>query len=342
MKPLAGQKILLIGIGFYDYEAAIANEFQSLGAEVRIEDERPAEMRGRFAGLRRRLSLDIRAALARHHAEILERARISGTLDHIVVIKGTLLDQDFLVTLRRAQPTAQFIAYHWDSMARYPELIDRQSLFDRVLTFDHADASAHPNFEFRPLFFRQELASLPATAQTSGICFVGWLHHQRLMQVKAIRSQADALGLDGFYYLLTGKWTQAKLCLSGNCRDVRSRPLPFSLYSEAMAVCDVVLDLPHPEQTGMTMRAIEAVGAGKKLITTARDVVKYDFYRPENICIIDADAPRISQDFLSSPKVTLSSKQLSRYDLRTWALDVCGATAPNSFLNRTEELNDRP
>ena len=34
MTPLAGQRLLLIGIGFYDYEAAIAAEFQSIAADL--------------------------------------------------------------------------------------------------------------------------------------------------------------------------------------------------------------------------------------------------------------------------------------------------------------------
>lgn len=339
MKPLAEQKVLLIGIGFYDYEAAIAAEFRALGAEVRIEDERPAEIRGQLAGLRRRLSLDMTGALARHHAAILERARAYGALDHVVVIKGALLDDAFIGALRDAQPCAQFTAYHWDSMARYPELISRQVLFDRVFTFDHVDAAAHADFKLRPLFFRPELTqAAPSDAHKLDICFVGWLHHQRLVQVEAIRAQAEALELSGFYYLFTGGWTRTKLRLAGRGRDVRSLPLPFAPYAEAIVASDVILDLPHPQQTGLTMRAVEAVGAGKKLITTSQDVRKYDFYRPENICIIDHDAPRLDPDFLAAPTVALPPELVARYSLRAWVLEICGLTESDVFMHERETI----
>jgi hypothetical protein len=334
MKPLAGQKILLIGIGFYDYEAAIAAEFRDLGAEIWVEDERPPELRSRLAPLRRRIFPDMEGPLRRHRAAMLARAKAVGRLDHVLVIKGTLLDEAFLKTLRDMQSDARFVAYHWDSMERYPDLVRRQALFDRVFTFDHVDAAREPSFVLRPLFYRPELCrSLPG-AVTIDLCFVGWLHHDRLKQVKAIRAQARALGLSMFVYFSTGGWTSLKLRWSGKGQDVHSRPLAFDRYVEKSAGSRAILDLPHPRQTGLTMRAIESIGANRKLITTATDIRAYDFYRPENVHIIDPAAPRIDPAFLAAPYMPLPSEVTERYSLRAWAQDVIGLTQPASFLLR--------
>jgi hypothetical protein len=336
MTPLAGQRILLIGIGFYDYEAAIAAEFRALGAEVWVEDQNPPETRDKLAPVRRRFMPDTEAPLRRHHATMLERASAIGRLDHIVVIKGTMLDEAFLKALREVQPVACFTAYHWDSMARFPELIRRQALYDRVLTFDHADAAREPRFILRPLFYRPELRQAEPVATTIDLCFVGWLHHDRLKQVEAIRAQASSLGLSPFFYLSTGRWTSIKLHLSGKGQDVQWRPLPFARYVEKTAASKAVLDLPHPQQTGLTMRAIEAVGANKKLITTAADIAGYDFYRPGNIHILDAANPRIDLEFLTGPPAALPPDLVERYSLRAWALDVLGVTEPTGFLRDAE------
>ena len=48
---------------------------------------------------------------------------------------------------------------------------------------------------------------------------------------------------------------------------------------------DIILDSPQNGQSGLTMRCIEAVCAGKKLITTNPGIKAYDFYRPENILV---------------------------------------------------------
>lgn len=332
MKPLAGQRILLIGIGFYDYEAAIAAEFRALGAEVVVENEQPPEMRGKLAPLRRRLMPDMSAPLRRHREAMLARARSVGRLDHVVVIKGALLDQAFVEALRVAQPAARFTAYHWDSLVRYPDLIRRQSLFDRVLTFDRADAAAHPEFVLRPLFFRPELHSPRPAAMPVDLCFVGWLHHDRLRQIETIRNQAEALGLSTFFYFFTGLWTGVNLHLGGRGHDVHIRPLPFSRYVEKISAARIIVDLPHPLQTGLTMRAIEAVGAGKKLMTTARDIEAYDFHRPENIAVLDVEQPRIDPAFIAAPQVELPTETIGHYSLSTWALEVLGFIESPRFV----------
>lgn len=341
MTLLVGRKILLFGIGFYDYETAIADEFRQLGASVRVEDERPPALRGRLAPVRRKLLPVSEAEVARHRAAMLARARADGPLDYILVIKGELLDEPFLNALREAQPHARLISYQWDSMARYPALVARQALFDRVLTFDQTDSAAHPGFILRPTFYRPEiLTAASAVAPSVDLCFVGWLHHDRLQQVEALRAQARALGLSAFFYLFTGLRTAVGLHLKGKGDDVRWRPLSFAHYAKHIADCRIIIDLPHPQQTGLTMRALEAVGTGKKLLTTSRDVLLYDFYRPENFSVIDADNPVIDPGFLQSPAVPLPADMAERYSLRAWALDVLGLTEPGDFLRSVPVSSD--
>ena len=39
-----------------------------------------------------------------------------------------------------------------------------------------------------------------------------------------------------------------------------------------------VLDINHLDQSGLTIRTFEALGAGKKIITTNSEIKKYPFY----------------------------------------------------------------
>lgn len=333
--PLAGQRILLIGIGFYDYEAAIAAAFRDLGAETWVENEQPPEERSALAPIRRRLRISSAGALARHLSAMLDRIRALGPLDHIVVIKGALLDEAFLVALRAAQPAAQLVAYHWDSMARFPDLVHRQRLFDRVLTFDHADAARNPRLLLRPLFFRPELSPGENPPETTiDLCFVGWLHHDRLRQVGRIRQQARELGLDTYFYLSTGSWTRLRLVLARHGQGVHARPQRFDDYVVRTRRARAIIDLPHPGQTGLTMRAIEAVGAGRKLLTTAADIARYDFYRQENVQILDPATLRIDPAFLVGASAPLPEELVVRYGLRAWVLDVLGITEPQGFVGQ--------
>ena len=70
------------------------------------------------------------------------------------------------------------------------------------------------------------------------------------------------------------------------------------------------------------MRTIEMVGMGKKLITTNTGIQNYDFYHPNNICVIDRHDPQIPAEFWNSPYVPISRSILQRYSLRAFVEDI--------------------
>jgi len=80
----------------------------------------------------------------------------------------------------------------------------------------------------------------------------------------------------------------------------------------------VLVDIHHPGQTGLTMRTIECVGARRKMITTNQDVVNYDFYRPQNILVVDRLAPVVPPGFMEAPYVMLPDALYRQYSLRSW------------------------
>lgn len=335
MKPLQDQNLLLIGIGFYDYELAIADEFRALGARVWIENEQPPAMSTIFPNVWQSKISQSAARIQQHHSAMLTRVRQMGRLDHVIVIKGAYLSAEFIVELRRAQPHAHFTAYHWDSMVRFPDLERRQDLFDKCFTFDHADAERNPKLILRPLFYRRELAETDDEPTLKDLCFVGWLHHDRLRQVEKIREQADALGLSTCFYLSTGMLSLIKLKFQGRAGDVYSKPQSFSAYVRNTRSARAIIDLPHPSQAGLTMRAIESIGANRKLITTNPNVRNYDFYHPDNIQIIDGDAPCIDPKFLNTFGTPVRQEISERYTLRAWALEVIGVKPSSEFLQKT-------
>jgi hypothetical protein len=326
MKPLAGKTVLFIGIGFYDYEQAIADELRRLGAEVSAHEEMPRiASKGLLWPILRRLKVDVSGAVRRHHEALIETARSMPRLDYVLIIKGEHLQPWFLSALRATHPSARLIAYHWDSMARYPELIQRQALFDRVYTFDHADAQAHPEFRLRPLFFRREIGECKQDSQAAkkyDLSFVGWLHHQRLQQIRKLGQWAERSGLRAFFYLFSGWSIGFKLWLQRQGKYVHLRTLSYKNYVRVMQETRIVVDLPHPLQTGLTMRAVETVGAGRKLITTARDIVHYDFYRPQNILVIDPQQLEIDPAFLREDMVQVDPDIVARYSLQAWVHEL--------------------
>ncbi len=331
MNGFAGKRILFIGAGFYDYDASIVERLQRYGADVQAFFGKPAVLRRRvLAPALRRAGVKGLALIKRHEQRIFRTAECAS-YDFVLIITGIDLRPVFLDALRRKLPRAEFILYAWDSLARHSGIEERLTYFDRILTFDRQDCAARPDLKFRPLFYREDPPCVEARTTdetTVDLCFIGKLHSDRLELIRRIQSMAQSQGVSFFVYLYTGLITWLELTFAGNSRDVHFKALQYRMFIELSRRAAVIVDLPHPAQSGMTMRAIEAVGLGKKLITTAADVVNYDFFTNDSVQVLRADDLSLNQTFIRSPAAPLPEKIRRRYSLDAWLEDVFGlATA---------------
>lgn len=321
MKPFINTNILFIGIGFYDYEESIVNRLREHGAYVATFVDQPEIIRaGVFAGFFRRAEFFANWQAQRHQEKILESCK-DKVFDKVLVIKGASLTAGFLQELRKQQPAAEFILYQWDSLARLPGIFEKLPLFDRVLSFDRIDTVQHSNIQFRPLFCR-DASNSDCRGTTIDIAFVGWLHSDRLNAIRRMQHDAERLGLATYIYLYTGVFSWLKLALANNARDVHFRPLPYRKLMDINAQSRAILDLPHALQAGLTMRAIETICSGSKLLTTERDIENYDFYSVSNIKIVPPENIELDISFISCPKTQISIEILEKYTLDAWLMDV--------------------
>lgn len=308
----------MIGIGFYDYEHSIATRLRERGATLVAFQDQPPELQ---SGVRRRFQRDPEAVLARYEQQILVAAQAQA-FHQVLVIKAVGLRLSFLKTLRERLHDSEFILYQWDSLARLEGIEVRLPFFDRVLTFDRRDAQVRPEMTFRPLFFRDVPPSTGAEQPDIDVAFVGWLHSDRLKLVRRMQAEAKVLGLTTFVYLYTGWLTWLKLLLRGEVRDVYPRSLTYEQLLRFSRRTRCIYDLPHALQAGLTMRTIETLAIHKKLLTTAQDVVHYDFYNPDNVRVVRLPETGLDRDFIMSTPTPIDPAILRRYSLDAWLDDV--------------------
>jgi hypothetical protein len=328
---LSGKRILFISIGFYDYEASIVHRLRELGAVVHAFLDRPMAVRqGVLRASLAGAGIDLLELTRRHQRDIMRRSG-DTRYDYVLIIKAEDLMLDFLQELRDRQAAASFILYQWDSLARVPGIEERLGFFDRMLTFDRKDSAANPRFLFRPLFFREDTqAGGRQQPRDDGVdlCFIGWLHSDRLEMIRRLQAEARSRGMSFFVYLYTGLRTALKLALDKNGRDVHVRPLPYPKLLGWYRRTAVIVDLPHALQSGLTMRAIEAIGHGNKLLTSAVDVVNYDFYSEDNVHVMHAGDTELDPRFIRTPAVPYPPAVRRRYSLDGWIRDVFALSSP--------------
>jgi len=83
-----------------------------------------------------------------------------------------------------------------------------------------------------------------------------------------------------------------------------------------------VVDIERVVQTGYTMRSIETMGAGRKIISTNARLAEADFYHENNVAVIDRSKPRVEPGFLESPFVMPKRQVWKKYTLSSWLDDV--------------------
>lgn len=91
---------------------------------------------------------------------------------------------------------------------------------------------------------------------------------------------------------------------------------PENLRHAANSRC--IVEIVRDNQTGLSLRPLEAVAMKKKLITNNAFIKDYDFYCPENVFIWGEDNPERLSNFVSSPFKPLSEHILQEYDVNTW------------------------
>lgn len=249
-------------------------------------------------------------------------------ITHVLVIKGEGVSSRVISAVRRKARSASMGFYLWDGVGNVTQALRGVAHFDSVSTFDPDDAKEF-GWHYRPLFWRR--ISMPKDLVVEpeyDWCFIGTIHSDRHKVINRLRERYKRV-LVGYVYCYFQSpfilWLR-KLFDS----TIRSAP-KASLSTVAMDPVDVanivarsraVLDVEHPRQNGFTMRTIETLLSGKKLITTNRSILLSNLYHPSRVCLIDRGNPEIPIQFLEDPFVAVEGDLVDYYSCNGWVAEL--------------------
>jgi hypothetical protein len=327
MMQLAGKRVLLVAPRFFGYEKEIRSEIESRGARVDWLPDRPFDT-PLMTALTKHKPEWILPAADRLYGRELERLGATS-YDIVLAVNGQTLSNTMLRTLRARFPSARFILYMWDSIENRGGVVGNLPLFDATFTFDPLNARQF-GMTLRPLFFSKGFERPPSSENDYHLSFIGTAHTDRYQVVSRLRGGLRP-DLQTYWYLyLQAPWVYHAYKLTNPAMrgarrgDFEFQPLEKSRLQAVFARSLAVLDIEHPRQRGLTMRTFETMGSHKKLITTNVQVVDYDFYDPDNICVVDRAAPQVPAAFLDTPFKPLSPERYRRYGIAGWVDEVLG------------------
>lgn len=320
-------RVLLIMPNFFNYPQVISEELERLGYTVDCFDDRPST-HGIIKAIIRINKKFIYHYIEKYFNSIMKIVN-EKTYDVVLLISGQSLSfsEKMIEQLKKSQPNAKYVLYQWDSQKNFPYIKKVQKYFDKCYTFDKEDASDNENLEFLPLFYSrqyEEMAKKKVGKFKYDFCFVGTAHPKKYKFINEMSLQLKNVFPNQYIYFFFPsrivyfyRKIRNKELRKAHYKEFHYIPLDASEMDEVMTQSRCVLDSAQAGQVGLTIRAIEALGAKKKLITTNPDILNYDFYREENVYVyngeFDLEAP-----FFKERYKEIESQVYEKYSLRNW------------------------
>lgn len=325
--PLLNKNILFFSQFFFGYENKICEKFIEMGASVDMFDEMSIKKPFERALLKVSSNIFSHKTNSYYH-DILSKLK-GKKYDYILFIDCEMSTLQVLDACKRLFPEAKMCLHLWDSVENLKGVPEKFHYFDIVTSFDPDDCKKY-KLVLRPLFFCDEYRAQDTTKDYEyDMSFIGTIHSDRFKILKKIKSNLPNQKMFVYpylqsrfiyyYYLATKKefW-------STKINNFKFKKLSANTIADVVDKSKTIIDIQHPKQTGLTMRTLEMVGMNKKLITTNKSISQYDFYNPNNICIIDRENPTIDLEFFNRPYEKLPESTYEKYSINSWVNDVLG------------------
>jgi hypothetical protein len=325
MTSLANKHVLLIAPRFFGYDIEIHQELLRRGAIVDFLPDRPFDTPLMTAVTRLRpnwISLPAQQLYIRE----LERFG-TKSYDYILVVNGQTVCTAMLMFLRKEFPDTRMLLYMWDSIENRRHTVEKLEHFDGTFTFDPHDARKL-GMTLRPLFYAPGFEKRQQGHFKYQLSFIGTAHTDRYAVVDRLKHGLLPEFHCYWYLYLQAPWVYQYYRLTkpgfrhASQSEFNFAPLAKGTVHQVFADSLAVLDIEHPHQRGLTMRTFETLGSCKKLVTTNKEVLDYDFYRKENICVIDRKAPAVPREFLETPYLALEDALYRKYSIAGWLDEV--------------------
>ncbi|MBB6502413.1 lipopolysaccharide biosynthesis protein [Pedobacter cryoconitis] len=324
MRSLSGKTILFFCPTFFNYEQEIKKALEDFGATVIWYDDRPSNNFYSKAVIRVNKNF-LKNKIRRYYNEILDKNK-DQKFDYLFFVNPESISVEILTKMQGLFPDAKRILYMWDSFKNRKQNLELLPLFNSMYTFDREDSISY-NLKLRPLFYINTYGKKEDSSPKYELLFVGTAHSDRYTFVKKFCESNKLNNVKLYFYLNSVLLFFLKKLFDSSFKKVRYEDVSFTSLSHSeissmMQQSKIVLDINHPKQIGLTMRTLETLGMQKKLLTTNKDILNYDFYNPANILLVERESPLLTEEFQKIPFEPLDLGTLFKYSISGWVSEI--------------------
>lgn len=322
------KKILFISPVFFGYYKEIIEELQKQDYEVDYFKDMPSNSNITKAIGRINRNF-IRINVNNYFNKTIMPVINKKEYDYVFIIVGMTFSffPNMIKKIKKNNLNAKFILYQWDGEKNIKFVKKIHKFFEKIYTFDRLDSLKDSKYSCFPLFYTRNYENVGKREINDfkyDVSYIGTAHPQKIKMInemsEKIKSKFDKQFI--YHYMPSKfKFYYHKL-FAKEYKDIGLKDLKMEklLPKQTMKIFEeskCILDAPQKGQNGLTIRTIECLGAKRKLITTNKDIINYDFYNNTNILIYNGNIDYNSNFFLK-PYQELPKEIYEEYALRNW------------------------
>lgn len=237
--------------------------------------------------------------------------------DRIVVMDVALMmDSSLLKNISRTAPNADKFVYSWNIVKNddvfLKQLNEVKRFGFKFYSYDKNDCS-RLGIEFNTIMYDPNVTNedMPITWDVVFLGFVKDRKEQLLSLYNAFRS----FNMNPLFTIVDKNGEYSNLPFRINDSYVS-----YSDYLDMVRRSRAILDITQKGQDGFSMRVMEAIFLGKKLISTNKALVDADFYDSNNILIVESDNidPIVLKEFMNADFHPYPKEIKDYYSIRSW------------------------
>ena len=226
-----------------------------------------------------------------------------------VICPDFLLDKELKYITNKAKKS---IVYYWDSFDNILGYKRTINFFDKKFSFEPKDVQKYNMSLLTNFYYNTERNEMP----TNDLYFIGTFD-KRIHKIMKVVSVISKYNINIQIFLISGNKKNINKYQTKNIKFLEN-PISFKENEKLYNDSKIILDIQKPIQKGLTFRVFEAIGKGKKLITTNADIVNYDFYNSNNIFIFTDETKEIPLSFFLNEYQKLPIHIYEKYSVKNW------------------------
>lgn len=228
----------------------------------------------------------------------------------IIIVHISYLTMNIFPYLHRINPDAKFIAWYWNSIEDRTIPTKIKGECDKW-SFDFMDCQKYQLKYNHQYYFKS--ATKKSNKILWDIYFCG--------KDKGRSEKIIGLYKEFQRYKLKVKIQVVPSERKDIPKEIVSERISYDEIKDNISISKAILELTSDGQSGFTLRLMESIFFGKKLITDNIYVKKESFYNENNIFVLGERDLSELNDFLNSEFIPYNDEVLDRYDVRQWILN---------------------